>query len=348
VDAVWLMGVWERSPAGLALAAGNAELQASFRSALPDLRPQDVVGSPYCVRGYVVDAAFGGPAALAAARAALAARGARLLLDYVPNHVAPDHPWVRGNPELFVRGDEHDIDADPAGWLAAAGQVLAHGRDPYFPPWPDVVQLNAFAAAMRAETARTLADIASQCDGIRCDMAMLMINRIFARTWGSRAGPEPAEEFWPAVIGQLRTQHPETVLVAEAYWDLEWELQQQGFDFCYDKRLYDRIVAGHRVRAGAWRLLEVGGWPDNQSCRNLVAWSWSGDRGSDRHVVVVNLSAEPAQGRIPLDWTDLRGRTWCLTDLLQGSMFNSDGGELADPGLFVALESGQFHLLALR
>jgi hypothetical protein len=102
------------------------------------------------------------------------------------------------------------------------------------------------------------------------------------------------------------------------------------------------------VRAGAWRLLEVGGWPDNQSCRNLVAWSWSGDRGSDRHVVVVNLSAEPAQGRIPLDWTDLRGRTWCLTDLLQGSMFNSDGGELADPGLFVALESGQFHLLALR
>ena len=445
VGAVWLMGVWERSAAGLALATENAELQGSFRDALPDLRPEDVIGSPYCVRRYVVDAAFGGPEALAAARAALAARGARLVLDYVPNHVAPDHPWVRGNPDLFVRGDEHDIEADPAGWLVAAGQVLAHGRDPYFPPWPDVVQLNAFAAAVRAATAQTLADIAGQCDGIRCDMAMLMINRIFARTWGSRAGPEPAEEFWPAVIGQLRTQRPETVLVAEAYWDLEWELQRQGFDFCYDKRLYDRIVgadalavrdhlradlsyqsrllrflenhdepriasrmpadaeraaavtiatlpgatlwhegqfegrhvrppvflsrrpgeppdvgladwyrsllaavAGHRVRAGAWRLLEVGGWPDNQSCRNLVAWSWSGDPGSDRHVVVVNLSAEPAQGRIPLDWTDLRGRTWCLTDLLQGSVFNRDGGELAEPGLFVALESWQFHLLALR
>jgi hypothetical protein len=160
----------------------------------------------------------------------------------VPNHVAPDRPWVRGNPELFVRGDEHDIEADSAGRMAAGGHVLAHGRDPYFPPWPDVVQLNALAPAMRAATARTLADIAGQCDGIRCDMAMLMINRIFARTWGSRAGPEPAEEFWPAVIGQLRTQHPETVLVAEANWDLEWELQQQGFDFCYDKRLYDRIV----------------------------------------------------------------------------------------------------------
>ena len=164
-DAVWLMGVWERSPAGLALAAGNAELQASFRDALPGLRPEDVIGSPYCVRRYVVDAAFGGPAALAAARAALAERGARLILDYVPNHVAPDHPWVRGNPELFVRGDEHDIEADPAGWLVAAGQVLAHGRDPYFPSWPDVVQLNAFAPAMRAATARTLADIATSVTG---------------------------------------------------------------------------------------------------------------------------------------------------------------------------------------
>jgi hypothetical protein len=29
--------------------------------------------------------------------------------------------------------------------------------------------------------------------------------------------------------------------MAEAYWDLEWELQQQGFDLCYDKRLYDRL-----------------------------------------------------------------------------------------------------------
>jgi hypothetical protein len=61
VDAVWLMGVWERSPAGLALAMANPELPASFREALPDLTSSDVIGSPYCVRNYVVDAAFGGP-----------------------------------------------------------------------------------------------------------------------------------------------------------------------------------------------------------------------------------------------------------------------------------------------
>ena len=236
------MGVWERSPAGLALASANPELQASFREALPDLRPEDVIGSPYCVRRYVADDMFGGRDGLAAARAALAARGVRLILDYVPNHVAPDHPWVMSDPELFVRGSEDDLRADPAGWVAAGGQVLAHGRDPYFPPSPNVVQLNAFSPAMRAATVETLADIASQCDGIRCDMAMLMINDIFAKTWGTRAGAAPPEEIWPAVIGELRGQHPQVVLAAEAYWDMEWELQQQGFDFCYDKRLYDRII----------------------------------------------------------------------------------------------------------
>jgi hypothetical protein len=451
IDAVWLMGVWERSPAGLQLANANTGLQASFRDALPDVRPDDVIGSPYCVRRYVVDDSFGGPQALAEARSVLAARGIRLLLDYVPNHVAPDHPWVTTRPELLVNGSEADIEAEPTAWVRAAGHILAYGRDPYFPPWPDVVQLDAFSPALRTATTQTLTDIAGQCDGIRCDMAMLMTNQVFAKTWGGRTGQEPSEEFWPAVIAGLRSRHPETVLIAEAYWDMEWTLQQQGFDFCYDKRLYDRIVGrdvsgvrdhlradlayqsrlvrflenhdepriadllpgdaeraaavaiatlpgatlwhegqfegrrvrppvflsrrprepadpglvgwywrllavvdSHRVRAGAWQLLEVGGWPDNDSCRNLLAWSWTADGADDgvtddagRHVVVVNLSGEPAQGRVALGWTDLRGRSWKLTDLLDDREFDWSGDELADQGLFVALPPWGCHLLAM-
>ena len=444
IDAVWLMGVWERSPAGLELANANAGLQASFREALPDLRSADVIGSPYCVRRYVVDASFGGPRGLAEARAVLAARGIRLLLDYVPNHVAPDHPWVTSHPDLFVNGDEADIEAEPASWVRAGGHILAHGRDPYFPPWPDVVQLNAFSPALRAATVATLTDIAAQCDGIRCDMAMLMTNQVFAKTWAGRAGPEPDEEFWPAVIAGLRRRYSQTVLVAEAYWDTEWTLQQQGFDFCYDKRLYDRIVgrdvagvrdhlragldyqsrlvrfgenhdepriadrlpgdagraaavaiatlpgatlwhegqfegrrvrppvflsrrpdeppevglavwyrrllarvASHRVRSGDWQLLECGGWPDNDSCRHLLAWSWSGaDAG--RHLVVVNFSAEPAQGRVGLGGADLRGRGWTLSDLLDDRVFDRNGDELADHGLFVDLPPWGCHLLAVE
>ncbi|NJM09031.1 hypothetical protein HC891_26775, partial [Candidatus Gracilibacteria bacterium] len=69
-DAVWLMGVWERSPAGVAVANNNPELQAGFVRALPDFTPEDNIGSAYCVRRYEVDARLGGRSGLAAARAA--------------------------------------------------------------------------------------------------------------------------------------------------------------------------------------------------------------------------------------------------------------------------------------
>ena len=243
-DTVWLMGVWERSPAGIAIALENEELIESFRGALPDFVTADVVGSPYCIRDYRVDARLGGPDGLAAARAALAERGLGLILDFVPNHVAPDHPWTRAHPEYFVRGNDEDLERDPASFVRTDGGVLANGRDPYFPAWPDVVQLNAFSPELRTAATETLGAIATQCDGVRCDMAMLMMNDVFERTWGDRAGPRPADEYWPGVIRAVKSGRPEFVFLAEAYWDLEWALQQQGFDYCYDKRLYDRLVAG--------------------------------------------------------------------------------------------------------
>ncbi|MEW2251533.1 alpha-amylase [Streptomyces sp. NPDC006975] len=242
LDTVWLMGVWERSPAGLALALRDPGLLASFRAALPDLTEADLAGSPYCVRDYVVDACLGGPDGLAAARAQLAARGLRLILDHVPNHVAPDHPWTTGRPGCLIQGTRADLERAPDAFLGIAGRVCARGRDPYFPPWPDVVQLNAFSAELRDATVETLVAIGDQADGVRCDMAMLMTNEVFARTWGERAGAVPAEDFWPYVLPRVRARHPEMLFVAEAYWDMEYALQQQGFDHAYDKRLYDRLV----------------------------------------------------------------------------------------------------------
>ena len=243
-DGVWLMGVWQRSPAGVAIALSNDDLRASFTTALPDWQASDVVGSPYCVRGYLVDDHFGGRDGLASARAALAARGMGLILDFVPNHVAPDHQWTTTSPELFVSGSPSDLARDPASFVEIAGRVLANGRDPYFPAWPDVVQLNAFAPALRDVVTETLKEIAQQCDGVRCDMAMLVMNDVFRRTWGDRVGPAPSTDYWPTVIPAVREAHPRFVFLAEAYWDLEWALQQQGFNYCYDKRLYDRIQHG--------------------------------------------------------------------------------------------------------
>src|SRR5262249_36697057 len=82
---------------------------------------------------------------------------------------------------------------------------------------------------------------AEQCDGVRCDMAMLLLSDIFQRTWGERAGAYPAQEYWSEIIQAVRHSHPDFLFMAEAYWDLEWTLQQLGFDYCYDKRLYDRL-----------------------------------------------------------------------------------------------------------
>jgi hypothetical protein len=175
------------------------------------------------------------------ARTELARRGLRLLLDFVPNHVAPDHPWVTAHPEWFIHGNAQDAAQNPAAYITKNKTVYACGKDPYFPAWPDVVQLNAFESGLRNAVQETLNDIADQCDGVRCDMAMLLLNSVFARTWGGRPGTSPNTEYWAEVIPKVKRTHPEFLFIAEAYWDLEWELQQKGFDFCYDKRLYDRL-----------------------------------------------------------------------------------------------------------
>ena len=85
-----------------------------------------------------------------------------------------------------------------------------------------------------------LLKIAGQCDGVRCDMAMLVLPDVFERTWGVRA-----PLFWPKATRRVRERHPGFLFMAEVYWDLEWTLQQQGFDYAYDKRLYDRLREGH-------------------------------------------------------------------------------------------------------
>ncbi len=250
VNAVWFMGVWERSPAGARIALRQQGVMDEFRQALPDFTAEDVVGSPYCVRRYQVDERLGGPNGLALARKELADRGISLVLDFVPNHTAQDCPWISSHPEYFIQGSRDDLENDPLAFFEAKrpglnqGAVFACGRDPFFPAWQDVAQVNAFNADLRKASIKTLNGILKQCDGVRCDMAMLLMNDVFEKTWGGRAGERPGKEYWVEIIGEVRGRFPSALLIAEAYWDREWELQQQGFDLCYDKRLYDRLSSG--------------------------------------------------------------------------------------------------------
>jgi hypothetical protein len=295
---------------------------------------------------------------------------------------------------------------------------------------------------VRRAVTDVVSSIAGRCDGVRCDMAMLMLDDVFARTWGERAtGPDDERGYWRPLIDSVRSTHPDFVFWAEAYWDLEPILVEQGFDACYDKRLYDRMVhrepadsirahlgadadyqrhmlrfvenhdepraasvfpgPAHRaalasvmtlpgvallhegeaegrqlrtpvtlgrraieptdgdlrsfvdrlldavsggLRRGTWQLAPIEGWPDNQSRERLLAWTW--EQPGRRHVVVVNLSDARADGMVRLPWTDLDGPC-TLVDLLSGAVFERDGDQIVNDGLYVALDSDAVHLLQL-
>lgn len=248
-DALWLMGVWQRSPAGRRIARAHPDLQAEYRRALPDFSPEDVVGSPYAVHRYRVDTALGGDEELVVLRERLQALDLKLLLDFVPNHLAVDHPWLAEHPERFVNSSEADLRREPGNYFRARGGVFAHGRDPTFSGWSDTVQLDYRRPETRRAMTGALLDVARRCDGVRCDMAMLVTREIFSRTWGGPFDP-PEAEFWPAAIGQVKAAQPGFLFVAEVYWDREFELQQMGFDYTYDKRLYDRLKNGDPAAVG--------------------------------------------------------------------------------------------------
>jgi hypothetical protein len=242
-DAVWLMGVWQRSAGGRLSAL---KYKHEYRVALPDLTDDDVIGSAYAIGDYRVDDRIGGRDGLAVLRARLRARGLRLILDFVPNHVAYDHEWTRTQPDLLIRGTKEDLKRHPTDFFAVGSirkqAVFAHGRDPHFPGWSDTAQVNAFHPGLRAAHRTILMDIADQCDGVRCDMAMLLLDDIFARTWEGYVEKRTDHPYWVEMIGAIKSAYPDFIFIAEVYWGREGEMLQQGFDFVYDKTLYDRIM----------------------------------------------------------------------------------------------------------
>jgi hypothetical protein len=240
IDWVWFLSVWQTGPAAQAISRANPEWRREFAETLPDLKDEDIGGSGFAIHSYTVHRDLGGAAALARLRKRLQERGLKLMLDFVPNHMAPDHPWIDEHPDYFVHGRESDLARAPQNYCRVQTKggplLLAHGRDPYFDGWPDTLQLNYGNPDLQQAMIGELETIAGQCDGVRCDMAMLVLPEVFERTWGIRADP-----FWPKATESVRRKHPHFRFMAEVYWDLEWTMQQQGFDYAYDKRLYDRL-----------------------------------------------------------------------------------------------------------
>ncbi len=443
-DFLWLMGAWRRSPGARERALADPALRRAYDETLPGWTDADVSGSPYAILDYSLDPELGEHAELGELKSKLNRLGMGLMLDFVPNHLAFDHAWTRTHPERFVRGSEADVRAHPDWFFTHGGQpFLAHGRDPNFPPWTDTAQVNFFSEDMRQALSGELLRIAMVADGVRCDMAMLALNRVFEGVWGPMLNglPRPAEEFWVDPMRRARERRPGFLFLAEAYWGLEWELQQLGFDFTYDKTLYDRLrfpspagVLGHlraeelyqrrsarfienhdepRAAAalgkerslaaavvmattpglrffhdgqlegrrahlpiqlirepaeladagvaafydkllssidapvfhgGEWSLVEAGpAWDGNESHHNLLAWSWRQSR--TLKLVVINYSAEPAQGRIKMPLPFQSGDKVAFTDELTAERYERDGAELKSKGLFVELGPWRAHVL---
>jgi hypothetical protein len=252
---IWLMGVWATGPRARAEALKPPELRRAYDQVLPGWQESDVASSPYAIGDYQVPPALGGEAGLAKFRERLHEHGLKLLLDFVPNHVGLDHPWVKERPDLFVQSP-----SEAPGMFAhqtrAGLRWLAHGKDPFFAPWTDTVQLDYRCAATRVVMTQLLQSIAGRCDGVRCDMAMLVLHDVFAKTWERfpiANDPSPTSEFWSSAISAVKSAQPDFLFLAEVYWGLEARLQALGFDYSYDKTLYDDLVS--RDAAGVQRHL---------------------------------------------------------------------------------------------
>ncbi len=241
---VWLLGIWETGTASRHISRTHPDLRESFRTCLPDLSETDICGSCFAITRYQVDDRFGGKAALQHARHKLNERNLRLMLDFVPNHTALDHSWAQTHPDFYIRGTQEDLEREPQNYTVLTSstsgldpQIFAHGRDPSFDGWSDTLQLDYSNPAVQQTMMEELLKIAECCDGVRCDMAMLLLPQVFERTWHRSIDP-----FWSVAIPAVRRRFPQFLFLAEVYWDLEWTLQQNGFDYTYDKRLYDRLL----------------------------------------------------------------------------------------------------------
>lgn len=248
IDLVWLMGIWKTKPELAKKYCYEDGLLREYSGALKDWKDEDVIGSPYAIDEYVVNPDLGDEDSLLKLKLRLNEMGMGLVLDFISNHFHAESKTLKEHPEIFLPANDHYYSEDQHTFYKPfnGSQVFAHGRDPFFPAWQDTVQVNYFSTAAREFMIKMLIKLTRLCDGVRCDMAMLNLNNIFKNTWGgvleNMGFKKPDVEFWQVAIEIVKDVRDDFLLIAEAYWDLEYALQKLGFDYTYDKKLTDRLT----------------------------------------------------------------------------------------------------------
>ncbi len=251
IDIIWLMGMWKVNRETVKKYCFEDFLKRNYDKALKDWKEEDVIGSPYAIEEYSINPELGDNETIPVLRKKLNSLGIKLFLDFIPNHFSAASPLLVSKPEIFLQADEEIYERDQYTFFKHEenGKMFAHGRDPFFPAWQDTAQINYISPDAIVYMIDSLLRIAEFCDGVRCDMAMLALSNVFYNTWRgvlNKVGfSKPEREFWQVAIKRIKQKFPEFLFIAETYWDLEWDLQQLGFDFTYDKRLTDRLKLGN-------------------------------------------------------------------------------------------------------
>jgi glycosidase len=250
IDIIWLMGIWETCPSSVEKFCFQYNLTNSYSKALKEWTNDDVIGSPYAINDYKLAPMFGSCDDLIKFREMLNSIGLKLFLDFIPNHFNTETCLLESHPDIFLQADEESFNRDNFTFFRSPHNnniIFAHGRDPLFPAWDDTVQLNFFSPAAREFLINTLLHLSDICDGVRCDMAMLALNNVFHNTWLGVITKfkieKPQIEFWSEAIAKVKEKNNDFIFMAEVYWDLEWQLQQLGFDLTYDKVFLDRLAS---------------------------------------------------------------------------------------------------------
>jgi glycosidase len=257
-NALWLIGLWERSTAS---------------SKLKQLRGnQEAMASAYALYDYAIAWDLGGEEAFWKLKERCSARGIRLCGDVVPNHTGLYSRWVKEHPDWYVQLDHPpyaayrfngpDLSDDPELELTiddgyydhsdaavvfrhvdrrnGRTRFIYHGNDGTHMPWNDTAQLNYLLPEVREAVIRTIIEVAKRFPLIRFDAAMTLAKKHFQRLWyplpGGGAGvPSRAlhalshdefnhlfpVEFWREVVDRVAAEAPGTLLLAEAFWLLE-------------------------------------------------------------------------------------------------------------------------------
>ncbi len=257
IDYVWLMGLWSTCDSIIEKYCFEPGLIKNYDRALKDWKKEDVIGSPFAIDTYEISPKLGSTKSLLELKSYLNKKGVKLILDFIPNHLSAASRIIKENPYVFLYVNHDLFERDPHTFYQPFEDqkiYFAHGRDPFFPAWQDTVQINFFSIDARRFLTNTLIGLTKICDGVRCDMAMLALNNVFKGTWGSilqaNGFEAPPTEFWKDAIAKVKEERPDFLFIAETYWDMEWTLQQLGFDYTYDKKLTDRLLFGPVIDIG--------------------------------------------------------------------------------------------------